>query len=52
MLIVPITTFFYTRDNLKQKWIPEDITNLTEKQLKNLESDVEMWSGIASIVAI
>jgi hypothetical protein len=41
------------RNNLTQKWIPEDHkTNLTEKQLKNLESDVEMWSGIASIVAI
>ena len=52
MIIVPITAFFYVKDHLSLKWIPEDTTNLTEKQLKNLESDVEMWSGVASIAAI
>ncbi len=39
------------RSHLTELWIPDE-TKLTEKQLKNLHSDVEMWSGIASIAAV
>ncbi len=39
------------RSHLTELWIPDE-TKLTEKQLKNLHSDVELWSGIASVAAV
>jgi VMA21-like domain len=49
MIIIPMSTFFYLRTHLAEKWIPSGISG---KDLVNLESDVDMWSALGAIVSV
>ena len=51
MILIPMSSFFYLRSYLTDLWIGSN-SPLKDKALVNLQSDVDMWSALGSIVVV